>query len=143
MKKIMWQKYEDLLEEQISSPLIKDIINNSVPATEDLFNSGDLTDEELEEIEEQLLLDKNLSEKELRVSVSESLMAEISLTSNFDCWIGHTNFDITKDVVTKLNKAEGVEGLKIFSRYRFFIGVGRMFDFKTVRKDIEKILTGE
>jgi len=33
--------------------------------------------------------------------------------------------------------------LKICSRYRFFIGIGRMFDFKNVRKNIENILLKE
>ena len=32
---------------------------------------------------------------------------------------------------------EGVELLKICSRYRFLVGVGRMFDFKDVRRKIE------
>jgi hypothetical protein len=143
MKKIMWQKYEDLLEEQISSPLIKSIVTGSLPDTEDIIDIGNLSESEMEELQNEIDMNKDLSEKELRLSVSESLMNEISLTSTFDCWVGHTNFNITKDVAKKINKSEGVEALKICSRYRFFIGVGRMFEFKNVRKNIEQILTGE
>jgi hypothetical protein len=56
----------------------------------------------------------------------------------FDCWMGHTNFDITPKIKEQLNKIQGVEVLKICSRYRFFIGVGKMFSFTDVRKNIEK-----
>jgi hypothetical protein len=51
--------------------------------------------------------------------------------------VGHANFDITPSVMSKLKRTEGVEALKIISRYRFFIGVGRMFDFAEVRNFIE------
>ena len=47
---------------------------------------------------------------------------------------------ITKKIKDTLNAAEGVEILKINSRYRFFIGVGKMFDFKDVRTNIEEKL---
>jgi uncharacterized secreted protein with C-terminal beta-propeller domain len=62
------------------------------------------------------------------------------MITNFDCWIGHTNFDITNDTKKILDATEGVEVLKIFSRYRFFIGVGKMFKFQNVRNNIEKEL---
>ena len=64
----------------------------------------------------------------------------IHFLANFDCWLGHTNFNISKDVKNNLNKVNGIEVLKICSRYRFFIGVGRMFDFPKVRTEIERIL---
>ena len=65
------------------------------------------------------------------------------MASSFDCWMGHTNFNITQETLDNLNKMEGVEVLKICSRYRFFIGIGRMFDFTEVRKSIEDSLTKE
>ena len=75
--------------------------------------------------------------------ISQQLMDDMAMLSNFDCWIAHTNFDITKDIKNKLNKVEGVELLKICSRYRFFIGIGKMFDFKEVRKNVEKNIIPE
>ena len=51
--------------------------------------------------------------------------------------MGHTNFNLTEDIKESLNEVDGVEVLKICSRYRFFVGVGRMFDFSDVRKNIE------
>jgi hypothetical protein len=56
------------------------------------------------------------------------------------CWIGHTNFDICASDVLKLNKVVGVEALRIMSRYRFFIGIGKSFGFASVRNDIQEVL---
>jgi hypothetical protein len=39
-----------------------------------------------------------------------------------------------------MNKIEGIEVLKICSRYRFFIGIGQLFSFKDIRKNIEQEL---
>lgn len=61
-------------------------------------------------------------------------------SDRWDCWICHTNFDITSDIADKIEKLEGIEVLKILGRYSFFIGVARMFDIKDVRKDLENEL---
>jgi dimeric dUTPase (all-alpha-NTP-PPase superfamily) len=70
--------------------------------------------------------------------VPENLSNEIQLLSNFDCWVGHTNFNITEEIKNTMNRIDGIEVLKICSRYRFFIGVGKCFNFKEVREEIEK-----
>ena len=62
------------------------------------------------------------------------------MLTSFDCWVGHTNFDITPTVKKTISEIKGVEVLKVTSRYRFFIGVGKMFKFTNVRSDIEKII---
>ena len=61
-------------------------------------------------------------------------------SNRWDCWIATTSFDITKSVKNKLKKIQGVEALRILGRYTFFIGVPITFDFKNVRKDIEKTI---
>ena len=55
----------------------------------------------------------------------------------YELWIGHANFDITEETAQKMEQCEGVEVLHIESRYRFIIGVGRLFTMTTVRKLIE------
>lgn len=127
-RKIGWQKYEDLLEQQIKSPLSGLLIGA-------MLQSG--SDEEEEEMIEER------SDQPMLIAIPETLSSEIQLTTNFDCWIAHTNFDITEKIKNAINKIEGVEVLKIYSRYRFFVGVGRMFDFKDVRKEIELQLISE
>lgn len=61
-------------------------------------------------------------------------------SDRWDCWLGYTSFDITKNISNIIEKIDGVEALRILSRYSFFIGVGRLFDIKDVRRNIEKKL---
>ena len=88
----------------------------------------------------ELETDKYLPEASASLAVTEELLSQISMLANFDCWVGHTNFNITNSIKKALEESEGVEILKLTSRYRFFIGVGRMFDFTDVRRDIEEKL---
>tara|TARA_R100001443_G_scaffold4277_2_gene12595 strand:+ start:4921 stop:5556 length:636 start_codon:yes stop_codon:yes gene_type:complete len=61
-------------------------------------------------------------------------------SDRWDCWIGHTNFDITHAVKNDLSKVAGVEAVRILGRYTFFIGIAKLFDIKDVRMNIEKQL---
>jgi hypothetical protein len=61
-------------------------------------------------------------------------------TKMFDCWICHTNFDITESDKCLLDLVEGIEVLKIMSRYRFFIGIGKLFSLTDVRPKVEAAL---
>lgn len=121
-KKIGWQKYEDVIQTEMYSPLASMILEELNPAVEE----DEYEEEELHETES-LIVPKNFYET-------------VSLMSRFDCWIGHTNFNITNSIKNKLNEVDGIEVLNIISRYRFFIGVGKMFEFTEVRKDIEKTI---
>jgi hypothetical protein len=58
----------------------------------------------------------------------------------FEFWMGHTNFDLTKSVVDTIESVPGVEVLIVLTRYRFIIAVGSMFKFPDVRVKVEKIL---
>ncbi len=61
-------------------------------------------------------------------------------SDRWDCWMGYSNFDITNDIADKIEAVNGVEALRVMGRYSFFIGVGKLFDIKEVRTDIEKEL---
>ena len=76
------------------------------------------------------------------INLDDQMVNEISLATNFDCWMAYTNFNLTETIKNQLDKIEGVELLKICSRYRFLVGVGRMFDFKDVRRKIETKICG-
>ena len=133
-RKIGWQKYEASLEEQMSSSIVNEIIKTALS-----YNSLDSDNAENEDVE----YEEEAIENETNIiPLSSKLIEEAMMLSNFDCWIGHTNFNITEEVKQTLDNAEGVEIMKIMSRYRFFIGVGKMFTFQNVRKEIEdKLLT--
>lgn len=140
-KKIGWQKYESVIEDQISSPILQELIQTLNPPME-FLDESEITYEEMEALKRELETDKYPQSQEMSSSlaITDELLSQVSMLSNFDCWVGHTNFNITNTIKTALEGAEGVEILKITSRYRFFIGVGRMFDFTDVRRDIEEKL---
>jgi len=136
--KIGWQKYENVLEDQLSSPFLSEIMEMISPpgVTEEI--EGYLTEEKLAELEAEIPFMGEANSPKL--VMSQEILGELAMITNFDCWVGHTNFDITPTVRKALNETEGVELLKVCSRYRFFIGVGKMFNFKTVRKRVESRL---
>lgn len=135
--RIGWQKYEDVIEKQLSSPLLGTILENIMSQTLDKLSENYEEDEET--------FEENMSSQHLQmpmmVPMSPQLIEDVSMLSNYDCWVGHTNFDITPRIRDLLNTIDGVEVLKICSRYRFFVGIGQMFNFSEVRKNIEKELT--
>ena len=132
-KKIGWQKYEDIIEQNISSPIMDSILDKFSDKVEGEGYQDSYSDSEESE-----------EGSHAMIPMSRQLIEDISMLTNFDCWMGHTNFDITPKIKRDLDLIKGVELLKVCSRYRFFIGVGKMFDFKDVRQRIEDtILTGD
>ena len=129
-KQIGWQKYEDVLEGQMVSPLTQMLIKK-------LMQEDDDDDDDYGDDEKYKGPDSETQSSVPFIQLSDDLASEFSMAASFDCWVGHTNFDITPTVRKILDSVEGVEILKICSRYRFFIGVGKMFTFKNVRKELE------
>ena len=126
-KKIAWEKWDtDLLEQEI--------IDNVIETSDE---------SEMELVEEALDLMSKIPKLVTTPAGIFQLHDKMNVLSQFDCWMGYTNFDITEGVKEKIEKAEGTELLIIISRYRFFVGVGKLFDFKNVRTKIEKLLLGE
>lgn len=60
--------------------------------------------------------------------------------NHHEFWIGHTNFDITQSFLDIADNIPGIEGVKVFSRYRFLITVGKLFSFSQVRTMLELAL---
>ena len=135
-RKIGWQKYENVIEDQLSSPILLELLTITNPPVE-MINTDEFTYEELESLQKELAYDTQAQQS---VALTDEFVSQVNMLAQFDCWVGHTNFDITKNIKDTLDTAEGVEILKINSRYRFFIGVGKMFDFKDVRTNIEEKL---
>lgn len=57
--------------------------------------------------------------------------------SEIQFWMGHANFDITKEMVHKFDKLDGVEFFRLLTRYCFIISPGMLFNFSDIRKKIE------
>lgn len=144
IKQIGWQKYEDYIEKQLSCPILHNIINNMISDNiEDIISDDEEEDDEsYDEEDEDKKTIASIALSKL-MPLTPQILEDVAMLSNFDCWIGHTNFDVTPRIKDKLNRIPGVEILKIFSRYRFFVGIGQMFDFQNVRYEIEKELIKE
>lgn len=56
----------------------------------------------------------------------------------FNFWVGHTNFNVTKNIAQIIEETDGVETLDIFTRYRFRIAVGKAFIDSVVMREINK-----
>ena len=71
-------------------------------------------------------------------------MGEHGLSSKlYKLWVAHTNFDITPSVAKTVAHVEGVEILRIWTRYRMWVGVANLFDTHEVQRAVERELCGE
>ena len=133
-QKIGWQKYEDVIESQISSPLL----NRIHQSMSEMINEYQVKDNNDNGFDTEMQMQsEELDQQHLMLNLDESISTEIALANNFDCWVAHTNFNLTESIKNELDAIEGIEILRIFSRYRFLVGVGRMFEFTDVRKNVE------
>lgn len=96
-------------------------------------------DHDSEELEEHLNKHQNNAIKVIATPLGLIPYNEHTAASKiFNFWIGHTNFNISKQIKSILEEAEGVEILDIFTRYRFRIAIGKCFtdsDVMTAIKD--------
>ena len=53
----------------------------------------------------------------------------------------HTNFDITTSAMTSIETISGIEILRVWTRYRAWVGFGNLFDVDLVKKNIENVLS--
>ena len=121
--KIAWENWDsDVLEQEI--------IDN-------ILESEDFEEEEAEDA---LLFLGKIPKLITTPTGIYQLHDKMNILNQFDCWMGHTNFDLTKSVEKIIESVEGVELLSIIGRYRFFIGIGKLFNFSDVRRTIESIL---
>jgi len=131
MKKIMWENWNEK-EIEISE-----------------LSSMDFQMQEDEEENEQILSSMSSSLSPLidmqpqvihtpfGVVPFESLLKP---SDRWQCWMGYTNFDLTHQLSDRMKVINGVEALRIMSRYTFCVGVGKMFNFTSVRKEIENAI---
>ena len=124
-KKIAWERWdEDVLEQEI---------------VENFYDLSQEDDNE-EAIEDALVFLQKIPSLVTTPMGMYQLHDKMSIVNQFDCWMGYTNFDITQSVQESIEKIEGVELLNVMTRYRFFLGIGKLFDFSSARRLIEESL---
>ena len=138
-RKIAWEKFTPVSEtNQINHMSPDDIIDEDEDGVVDSEDEG--SDENivgrLINFEDLLVSDK------VRTPFGwYNIEDDFSPYNMFECWIGHTNFKLTKKDFDILNNdINGIGCLKVLSPYRFFIGIEKMFSFAAVRIQIQKDL---
>jgi hypothetical protein len=122
-KKIAWENWDsDVLDQE----MVDDVLENE--------------DFDEETAEEAIMFLGKIPKLVTTPAGVFQLNDKMNVLNQFDCWMGHTNFGITKSVERILENIEGVEFLSVIGRYRFFIGVGRLFNFSDIRVNIEDTL---
>ena len=117
--------------------------------TQDSIYFDDLPQEEEEEdimknIQDSFIMGPMLSE--IKSPIIQTPFGNVSSESKlkpsdrWDCWMGYTNFGITEDMQQTIELIEGVDALKIMSRYSFCIGVGKLFKSIEVKKEIHNAI---
>jgi len=122
--KIVWEKWVDPFGEDID---------------EVKWNDYEDEDNEIYEQSEQL---KNHLKKPVKVIASPlGLIPYNEYTASgkiFNFWIGHTNFNISQELVNCLEEIDGIEILDVFTRYRFRIAIGKCFTDHGVMNNIKE-----
>ena len=63
------------------------------------------------------------------------------MDANVRIWIGHTNFNVTENILNSIEKIEGVEALKPLTRYKFALGIAKLFDENAVKTNISRCIS--
>jgi hypothetical protein len=132
VRKIAWEKFTPISESG----------TGQTEEEKDIDEESEEFDEEQEGLVNLINLEDVLSRRKVKTPFGYyDLNDDFSPYNMFECWIGHTNFRLTKSDFNILNsKIEGIGCLKILSPYRFFIGIEKMFTFPAVRIQIQKDL---
>lgn len=128
-KKIAWESWNTLEEEAIGQQLLN--FDDMIADNEDMEDGQ----EEMHPLA--MLMGSRSIETPLGIFSEDSLLKP---SVRWDCWVGHTNFDITKGILDIIEEVPGVEALRAMGRYTFFIGVAKLFLISEVRKSIEQAL---
>jgi hypothetical protein len=115
---IVWEKWIDPFEKEEPLP------------EEDIDDINNLD-------EEQILPNHHMiPTKAIITPIGIMPLQDLNMSEIFNFWIGHTNFNLTKDVAGVIEQSDGVEVLDIITRYRFRIGIGKIFTDRDVMKQI-------
>ena len=131
-KQIAWESWNARIEEMIT-PL--DLPSPETHISETPYNDIEIPHELLSQ--DFFIQPQKILYTPMGPYPEESLMKP---SDRWDCWLGYTNFDIVNAVEDQIENIAGVEALRVLGRYTFFMGVGKLFDIKNVRADIEKEL---
>tara|TARA_R100000008_G_scaffold81616_2_gene65049 strand:+ start:1302 stop:1961 length:660 start_codon:yes stop_codon:yes gene_type:complete len=112
-KKFAWEKWFNPLDEELES------IKNEV---EDLMDEAPNMFAEEEDIQHQVF---PIIQQPPPFGLVSAINEQNRFINSFDFWIMHTNFDVTEDIKSLIEKTPGVESITVLTRYRVKIGLTR------------------
>ena len=127
---IVWQKWADPLGED---DLEQSGLTEQSPITSDDIDA-EFYDDDGNPIDSESPIDDSMTFYQKPTRVIMTPMGIIPYTDNtasnkiFNLWIGHTNFNLSVPIIKIIESFEGIETLDIFTRYRFRIGIGKLFN---------------
>ena len=123
-RKVAWEKWWDSSEEE----------SNNTEEPEKELLSGEMEIDNSGFSSEMFFMPKKVNTPFGQYEIADPM----SPANMFDCWICHTNFPICQTEYKILNEeVEGIGAFKVISKYRFFIGVEKLFNFSDIRREIE------
>lgn len=144
---IVWQKWVDpfmgssnhelheTLDDLLEEPSFIDDINSSDSSSENVDSQYIDENENDNELNENMIRKQQI--KAIITPMGIIPYDETNAASKvFNFWVGHTNFNVSKSVSTIIEDTDGVETLDVFTRYRFRIGIGRLFKPSEVMSNI-------
>ena len=125
---IIWEKWIDPFGENIEDAHWTDYESN-------IDNVDFLDENDSDNLTEEPSIHKNI--RAIATPMGIIPYNELTAPSHlFNFWVGHANFNITKDIASILEQTDCVEILDIFSRYRFRVGIGKCFNSSETMKQI-------
>lgn len=128
---IAWESWNAIVDEMLSEDPIS-------------LLDANLTEEEIEMMENMLKYAPIEPAQPKVLYTPYGLFAAESMlkpSNRWDCWFCYTSFDITNSMVKNIEEIQGVESIKVLSRYTMFIGIGKLFNSTLVKLDIEDTIS--
>ena len=128
---IAWESWNAIVDEMLSEDPIS-------------LLDANLTEEEIEMMENMLKYAPIEPAQPKVLYTTYGLFAAESMlkpSNRWDCWFCYTSFDITNSMVKNIEEIQGVESIKVLSRYTMFIGIGKLFNSTLVKLDIEDTIS--
>ena len=126
-RKVVWEKWKDPYSETDEwFPLSK-----PEKATEEAS---------FEEIEEEDIFEQPIQQILLSNMGVMPVNNHIDIGKIFNFWTAHTSFSISPNIANRIETVEGVEVLDIYTRYRFRVGIGKLFTDRDVMNAIQQAI---
>jgi hypothetical protein len=134
IKKVMWENWNEKEIELVEGTSLDNFV---MPESEEEMENEQILSSMTNSLSPILDMQPQVIHTPFGVVPSDSILKP---SDRWQCWMGYTNFDLTHCLSDKMKVINGVEALRIMSRYTFCVGVGKMFNFTSVRKEIENAI---